>query len=277
MESVVRTIYSAHLQTCKLLDKPFTVIPNSTLNQKFNLFADQAPSAGEYPKLGYVGIGNKGATFEVISGNFLLTTPIPHLARHASLYNHIPFLVRPIYDDISAAERIKYRMRVPFTIGSDTYVAYYLRALDAANVIPGVELRNVNDGVITNTPFIPDLSDLTPAHPVLSNPDLNNPNGDYLASTAKVSFKLSQTDIAEIMQACALIYGDPRYAVINELCLVTGLDKVQTGVFGGVTTNYTDVISAQIAAFLSQNHILTESTSEIDIGLNVGSVEPLLV
>lgn len=277
MESVVRTIYSAHLQTCKLLDKPFTVVPNSTLNQKFNLFADQVPSVGEYPKLGYVGIGNKGTTYEVVSGNYLLTTPIPHLARHSSLYNHIPFLVRHLFDDISAADRLKYRLRVPFTIGSDQYVAYYLRTLDATNVVPSIELRNVNDGIITNSPFVPDLSDLSPTHPVLSNPDLNNPNGDYLASTAKLSFKLNQLDIAEIMEACALIYGDPRYAVINELCLVTGLDKVQSGVFGGVTTNYTDVISAQIAAFISQNHILTESTSEIEIGLNVGSVEPLLV
>ena len=277
MESVVRTIFSAHLQTCKLLEKPFSVIPNSTLNQKFNLFARQTPPSGEYPKLGYIGIGNKGTTYEVVSGNYLLTTPIPHLARHSSLYNFIPFLVRPVNDDISAGERLKYRMRVPITIGTEQYVAYYLKALDATNVVPSIELRNVNDGVITNTPFSPDLSDLTPVHPVLTNPDLNNPNGDYLASVAKLTFRLNQADIVEIMDACALIYGDPRYAVINEIALVTGLDKVQTGSFGGVTTNYTDVISAQIAAFISQNHILTESTSEIEIGLNVGSVEPLLV
>lgn len=277
MESVVRTIYGAHLQTCKLLSKPFTVLPNSTLNQKYNLFADQAPAVNEYPSLAYVCIGNKGTTYEVVSGNYLLTTPVPHLARHASLYNAIPFLVRSVNNDISAGERLNYRLRVPMTIGSDQYVAYYLKLLDTTNVIPGVELRNVTDGVITNTTFTADLSDLAPVHPVLSNPNLNNPNGDYLASTAKISFKLNQSDISNIMDACQLIYGDARYAVISELGLVTGLDKVQTGVFGGATTNYTDVISSQIVAFISQNHILTSATSEIDIGLNVGSVEPLLV
>lgn len=277
METVQRSIYSAHLQTCKLLDKPFTVAPNSTLNQKFNLFSDQVPATNEFPKLGYIGIGNKGTTYELVSGNYLLATGIPHLARHASNYNSIPFIVRPLNDDISAQERLNYRLRVPMTIGGQQYIAYYLRTLDLTNVVPTIELRNVNDGIVTNTPFAPDLSDLSPEHPVLSNPDLNNPNGDYLVSTAKITFLLNQSDITNIMEACEIIYGDPRYAVINEICLVTGVDKVQTGIFGGVSSNYTDVIAAQVAAFISQNHILTASTSEIEIGLNVGSVEPLLI
>lgn len=277
MESVIRTIYGAHLQTCKLLNKPFTVLPNSTLNQKFDLFADQVPGVNEYPHLGYIGIGNKGTTYEVISGGFLFTTPIPHLARHASLYNHIPFIVRSVNDDITSTERLKYRLRVPITIGGQQYVAYYLRVMSLDNVVPGVELRNVTDDVITNIPFAPELSDLAPTHPVLSNVNLNTPNGDYVVSTAKVVFTLNELDIQNIMEACSLIYGDPRYAVINEISLVSGIDKLQTGVFGGTTINYTEVITAQTVAFLSQNHILTDSTTEVQIGLNVGSVEPLLV
>lgn len=277
METVQRTIYSAHLQTSRLLDKPFTVVPNSTLNQKFNLFASQLPATNEYPKLGYIGIGNKGMSYESVAGNFILTTAIPHLARHAANYNFIPFIARPINNDITAQERIKYRLRVPTTIGGQQYVVYYLRTLDLANVVPTIELRNVNEGIITNTPFVPDLSDLSPVQPVLSNPNLNNPNGDYLVSTAKITFLLNQADITNIMEACELLYGDARYAVINEICLVTGVDKIQSGVFGGTTSNYTDVIAAQVAAFISQNHILTNSTAEIEVGLNVGSVEPLLI
>lgn len=277
MDTVTRTVYSAHLQTCKLLDKPFTVLPNSTLNQKFNLFADQVPATNEYPKLAYIGIGNKGMTYELVPGNYLLTTVIPHLPRHASAYNSIPFLIRPIDDDITAQERTQYRMRVQLNIGGQMFVAYYLRVLDLSAVVPSVELRNVNDGIITNVPFTPDLSDLSPEHPLLSNPNLNNPSGDYLVSTAKIRFLMNRSDIENVMDACEIIYGDARYAVINEVTLVTGVDKIQTGVFGGVTSSYTDVIAAQVAAFIAQNHTLTASTSEIDIGLNVGSVEPLLV
>ena len=277
METVTRTIYSAHLSTCKLLKRPFTILPNSTLNQKFNLFSSEVPAINEYPVLGYIGIGNKGADYDVTTSGYVLTTPLPHLPRHASLYNFLPFVVRDINNDLSPTERLKYRLRVPMTIGSGQYVAYYLRALTIENIIPAVELRNVNDGTITTNTFTPALSDLSPVPPDLSNVNLNNPNGDYLVSTAKVTFTLNQQDINEILNACDIIYGDPRYAVINEIALCTGLDKVLQGTFGATVSNYTDIIAAQIAAFISQYHALTTNTTQVEILFDLGSVEPLLI
>lgn len=277
MDSVQRTIFSAHLQTCKSLKRPFTILPNSTLNQKFNLFASEVPGVGEYPVLGYLGIGNKGANYDVTGTGFVLTTPIPHLPRHASLYNFIPFVIRDIANDLNSTERLKYRLRVPVTIGGNQYVAYYLRALTIDNISPAVELRNVNDGIITTNSFSPTLSDLSPTPPDLSNVDLNNPNGDYLVSTAKTTFMLNQQDINEILTACDIMFGDARYAVINEIALVHGVDKVVQGTFGNTVSNYTDIISAQVAAFLSQYHALTANTTQVQIELDIGSVEPLLV
>lgn len=277
MDSVIRSIYSAHLQTAKSLKRPFTILPNSTLNQKFNLFPNEVPNLNEYPVLGYIGIGNKGATYDVTTSGYVLTTPQPHLPRHASLYNFIPFVIRDITNDLNSTERQKYRLRVPVTIGSNQYVAYYLRTLAIDNVIPAVELRNVNDGIITTNSFSPALSDLSPTPPDLSNVNLNNPNGDYLVSTAKISFILNQQDINEILQACDIMFGDARYAVINEIAMVHGVDKVLQGTFGNTVTNYTDVISAQVAAFLSQYHALTSNTTQVQIDLDIGSVEPLLI
>jgi len=277
MDSVVRTIYSAHLQTAKSLKRPFTILPNSTLNQKFNLFASEVPGLGEYPVLGYLGIGNKGASYDIATSGFVLTTPQPHLPRHASLYNFIPFVIRDVANDLNSTERLKYRLRVPVTIGGNQYVAYYLRALSIDDIIPAVELRNVNDGIITTNSFSPALSDLSPTPPDLSNIDLNNPNGDYLVSTAKVTFTLGQQDINEILSACDLLFGDARYAVINEIALVHGVDKIVQGTFGNTVSNYTDLISAQVAAFLSQYHALTANTTQVQIELDIGSVEPLLI
>jgi len=277
MEPIVRTIYASHLNTCKLLNRPFTVLPNSTLNQKFNLFKDEIPALNEYPVLGYLGIGNKGASYEVTSSNFVLTTPIPHLPRDASLYNFIPFIVRSINDDISSTERLKYRLRVPVTIDGSTYVAYYLRALTINDLIPTVELRNVDGENITTNSFTPTLSDLAPTPPVLSTSNLNTANGDYLVSTAKVDFTLNQNDVQEIIDACNLLYGDPRYAVINEIALCSGIDKILQGTFGNTTSNYTETIATQVAAFISQYHALTTNTTEVKIQLDIGSVEPLLI
>lgn len=277
MESVTRTIYSAHLSTSKLLNRPFTIMPNSTLNQKFNLYPNEVPRVNEYPALGYIGIGNKGATYEVTQSGYVLTTPIPHLPRDASLYNFIPFVVRDIFNDLSSTERLNYRMRVPVTINGTPHVAYYLKVLDTSNITPTVELRNVNNGVITTSSFTPSLSDLAPTPPNLSNSNLNNPNGDYLVSTAKINFLLNQQDINEILNACNLLFGDPRYAVINEISLCTGVDRVLQGTFGNTTSNYTESIATQVAAFISQYHALTTNTTQVEILLDIGSVEPLLV
>lgn len=277
METVVRTIYASHLSNCMMLRRPFSVLPNSTLNQKFSLFKDELPAINEYPVLGYLGIGNKGATYESTDTGFILTNPVPHLPRDASLYNFIPFLVRDINDDISSTERLKYRLRVLIPIGNITYAAYYLRALTINDLIPSVELRNVDGETITTKSFTPLQSDLAPSHPAISNANLNTANGDYLVSTSKINFTLNRNDVQEIMDACAILFGDPRYAVINEICMVSGIDKILQGTFGGTTSNYTEVIAAQVATFISQYHALTSNTTKVELELDVGSVEPLLV
>lgn len=277
VELTTRTIYLGHLMSSKLLNRPFSVLPNSTLNQKFNLYPNELPAVNEYPSLAYIGIGNKGASYEVTGDGYVLTTPIPHLPRDASLYNFIPFAIRDINDDLSATERLKYRLRVPVTIGGKNYVAYYLRVLPTSNVIPSVELRNVNGESITTTAFTPTLSDLSPNQPNLSNVDLNNPNGDYLFSTAKINFTLNQTDITNILDACAIMYGDPRYAVINEIALCAGIDRILQGTFGGTTSNYTEVVVSQVTTYISQYHALSANTTEVNISLDVGSSEGLLI
>lgn len=274
----VRTIYAAHLSTCKAFGAPFTVLPNSTLNQKFSLFKDELPMTNQYPVGGYIAIGNKGASYEVTTSNFVLTTPVPHLPRDASLYNHIPFVIRNINDDLTAEERIKYRMRVPFTHTDGlVYVAYYLRKLNLEGVAPTVESRNVTNGNITTDVFVPTLSDLSPNHPNLSNINLNNPNGDYLISSGKVELILTTEDITNIRDACTILYGDPRYAVINEVAYCSGIDRVLAGTFGNVSSNYVESIATQVNAFIYQYHPLTETTTDVTIRFDVGSSESLLV
>lgn len=277
METVTRTIYGAHLATCKLLNRPFSLLPNSTLNQKFNVFPNEVLNPNEFPSLKYIAIGNKGASYEVTSNGYVLTTPIPHLAKHAALYNFIPFIIRQANNDLDSTTRMKYRMRTFLTINGENYIAYYLKVLNTDTLIPDVELRNVNNGVITSTNFSPDISDLNPTPPTISNVNLNNPNGDYLVSSAKISFILNNSDIQEIMDACNILYGDPRYAVINEIALCTGVDKIVSGVFGSTTAPYTESIATQIASFIYQFHALTSNTTEVNIQLDIGSVEPLLV
>ncbi len=277
MDSTTRTIYAAHLATCLLLKRPFTIPPNSTLNQKFNVAASEVPGALEYPSLGYIGIGNKGMGYDITPNNFVLTTPYPQVPKHASLYNHIPFIVRPVESDLSSTERLKYRMRVVTSINNTLYAVYYLKALPMSTVTPALELRNVQGRNITTSVFTPVQGDLSPTPPNISNTNLNSADGDYLVVTAKCPFYLDATEVTEIMDACTLLYGDARYAVINEVAICTGLDRVVQGNFGNTNSNYIESIATQIASFASVEHRLSESTTEVRLDLDVGSVLPLLV
>lgn len=277
MESIVRTIFAAHIQTCKLLGRPFNVLPNSTLNQKFSVVETELNAANEIPTLKYIAIGNKGSSYDIGADNTILIKPTPHLPRHASLYNFIPFIAREASNDLSAAERVNYRMRVLRTVNSVDYVFYYLKVFNTTNVTPEVELRNVNDGVITSTPFTPLISDLSPTPPVITNLNLNSPNGDYLISTAKLDFNLNQVEINEIIDACNILYGDDRYAVINEIALCTGIDRNVSGQFGSTVAPYTEAVVAQVAAFVSEYHALYRTSTSLSMRFDVGAVEPLLV
>lgn len=272
----VRTIYAAHLSTCRSLGRPFTVLDNSTLNQKFGLHVDETPRINEYPVIGYVGIGNKGVSYETTTSDFMLAKAIPHLPKDASLYNFIPYLIRRADSDISAEERSRYRLRVPMTIEGVPHVAYYLRALTLDQVTPAVELRNVTDTNIATSSFTPTLGDLSPTHPELSHVDINDPSGDYLISTAKVNLVLNANDVREIMDACALLYGDPNYAVISEIALCSGIDRVLQGTFGSTTGNYVDTVATQVNAFIHQFHKLGETTTSVSLRFDIGSSEPLL-
>lgn len=274
-ETAVRTIYGSYLNVCKALSKPFKLLPNSTLNQKFGLFANEVPGLNETPSIRYLAIGNRGETYDAMSDGFILTTPIKHTPTHAALYNHIPFVVRPIADDISPSERLKFRMRVPFVLNGITYVAYYLRVIDIDSIDVSLEYRSITDSFIATSEFVTTISSLSPTPPTVSSTDLNNPNGDYIIASAKTVTVLNAQDISNILEACTILYNDPRYAVINELAICSGVDRVLQGNFGNITSNYTEAIGVQCTAFLSQSHTLSVGTTEVKLSVNIGSGEAL--
>lgn len=276
-ESVQRTIYGAHLQTCQYLKKPFTVLANSTLNQKFNVASAELPAANEYPTFKGIVIGNDGAKVEVLSGDKISITPKIHLPRHSALYNHIPFIVRKMSEDLSSSERLLYRLRQPFTKDGVEYVAYFMKVVNIDTTAPLVELLNVNNGAITSQIFSPTLSDLSPTPPTLNSVSLVQPNGDYLSSTGIVMLTLNSNDINEIITACGILYGNVKYATISEIGICHGVDRIVNGGFGSVTAPYTESIATQIAGFVYQFYSLNYGADEININLELGSKEPLLV
>jgi len=276
MENIVRTVYSAHLQTAQYMDLPLTIKPNSTLNEKFNVHAGLTLAGGELPTLKYLCIGNGGVRVTVGADGTPKTEVVQHRPRDAALYKHLPFVLRPIANDLTASERIKYRMRRLETHNGATYAAYYARLMDVSSTVPVLELRTVNSGVVTSVEFSPNVGDLNPTPPAIGTGGVLVTTGDYIAANAKVPFTMGVTDIEEFMNVCNVIYGDPNYAIISEIALCSGVDRVVTGDFNGASIGYTEAIAMQVCNFIGTFLPMNAINRNMTVMLNVGSVEPLL-
>ena len=106
MDNNVRTVYGAYLQTCSLLGLDVEIKPNSTLNQKFNLYPNEEFNNGQFPTVKYVTIGNGGHTASIGVDGIPLVNPVPHSPRHGALYNHLPFIIREVTNDLTPTERL---------------------------------------------------------------------------------------------------------------------------------------------------------------------------
>lgn len=274
----IRTIYAADLSTHKTLGIPYVPLPNTTLNQKFNVYPEEVPMQGEYPNVVYLAVGRGGSKLSVSTMGEPKPVPIPHTPEHAALYRHMPWIVRRLDDDLTAAQRKRYRMRVPFT-GQDgsPYIGYYLKAIDLTMVRPSVELRHVEDGKVTATVFEPDVANLSPKPVVLDNVNVQNPNNDCLVSIAKLEVTLDVTDISELINAFTVIDGDASGAIINELALVSGVDRVMQTNINGAMGSYIEAIAAQINLFTHKYNVLDVTSSKLKFTFDVGSAELMIL
>lgn len=276
MDNNVRSIYGAYLQTCALLGFNVDIKPNSTLNQKFDLFPNEIFNSGETPTVKYLTIGNGGHTASMGVDGLPLINPVPHSPRHAALYNHLPFIIREVTEDLTPGERLLYRLRVPRTIDGVNYMCYYAKVLDLSMVEPKIELRNNTDGIITATDFTPSLADLNPVKPVIPVNGNITSTGNYLASTAKIEFVMNEAEITELLNACNIIYGSDNYAFISEIGLCSGVDRSLMGNFGGPSSAYTEAVGVQIMNFISTAIPAYALSTSITQTIDVGSTSPLL-
>lgn len=275
MESITRTGLGALLQTNQLLNLPHTIGPNSTLNQKFQIHQNVAIAEQDRLSIKYLAIGNGGHKNVIGVDGISKVDPVKHLARFSALYNHLPFVLRDPSDDLIPNERLKYRLRRTEDHDGTTYVAYYLKVIDLTNVQSKLELRVTEDGVTTSTPFEHNLSDLSPTPPITDPDQVVSTTSDYLAATAKFNFNMTSAEVDEFRNVANIIYGDEGYAIISELALCSGVDRIVTGDFNGISSSYTDAIGVQVATFINMMFPATFQ-NEINTTFDIGSIEALL-
>ena len=184
--------------------------------------------------------------------------------------------MRPIASDLSTSQRAQYALRQIVTYGGVQYAAYYLRRIDFTGVATQMEINTVLNNVTNTTPFVANSSNLNPTPPALNSSGVNVVSGNYASSDALVALGFSTADAAELINVAQIIYGDPGYAIISEVGLVSGVDAVvavNAGTSGAF--NMAEVIAAQIVSFVNNFLPVNYLADGTAINLNVGSTEPL--
>lgn len=274
MENVTRTIYGAKLQTNLLLGLPHVVTPNTSLNQKFNIQSNVAISTTDKPVMKYLAIGNGGHDAQIGADGNVIIVAKQHRVTDAALYKHLPFVLRRTDDDIAPSERARYALRRIETHDGISYIAYYLRRLDLTSVASQMTFNTIVNGVTNTSVFEPTSSNLNPVPPNLTNTGVNVTTGDYVSVKALISYIFNESDTEELVNAATIIYGRPEYAIISEIGLVSGVDKMITV---DNTFNFNEVIGAEMVAIINAALMASFNASGFQAVLDVGATEPLFL
>lgn len=265
------------MQTALLLKLPYEVLTNSTLNEKFGIQNGVMPAIENYPAMRYFAVGNGGHRMSVGAGGIAKPEPVQHRGTDAALYNHLPFILRDVTNDLQIVDRAKYGLRRIETHNGNQYVAYYLKRIDMTDVLVATEFVTVADGVSTITDFVPDSSNLNPTPPVLNGAGVNIVTGDYVAATAKATLTLDTFDITELLNVANIIYNDESYAIVSEIALCAGVDKsISAPSVGNTTITFNEVIGTQVMSHVNTFFPLKFANAAVAVELDIGVSEPNL-
>lgn len=275
METSSRTVFGSYIQTCLALGLPPSYPSSSTLNEKLGINASTLPSTSDQPKLAYFAIGNRGHSMTIGSNGIAKPEPIQHEGTDAALYGQIPFVLRTLNNDLTQLDRAKYALRRIESRNNIQYAAYYLKRIDLSAVTPQMFYNTVSNGSTTTTPFVPNSTNLNPTPPSVNNSGVNTVSGDYTTASALLNLALSASDAQEILNVATIMFGDSGFAIISEIALCFGVDKVVTISGNGGGFNMNEAIGVTIAEHIPAFYPLNFSDTGVTVSLNVGSSDPL--
>ena len=277
MQNTTRTLAGTALQVAKNLGIAHQIDANSTLNQKFEIFQNVLPAGNEVPAVRYYSIGAGGHRMTMGTNGVPKTVPYDYDPRNAALYAHLPFVLRPVLNDLPVERRVNYGLRKRVTVGGDDYFAYYLKRLDLTGVTITKKVITKVNGEDNETPFIYTAANLSPARPTIANSGATQTTGDAVYASANIAINFDAFDVSELIEACKILYNDEEMAIVSEIGLVSGVDREVTGTTGtGASIQYQEVIAAQLAAVIPTFHPLTLLNEGFLSRFDLGEKEPLI-
>lgn len=277
LENITRTFLSGWVQTHALMGLPVEYMPFMTVNERLDILPDEQPSITQMPFMGCYMIGNGGHKNTVGADNIPLTDPRQHSALHGYPYKAMPFVLRELSADLTAAERQKYALRKIVNIKGDSYVAYYAKRINRTGLRVRLKQHVYENGaIVLEEDYVPDNSVLNPEPMPLTEEGINVLDGRYVVSSAEITLHLNRAEIDDILNAAKIMYDDERYGIISEVQLLTGVDRtVSVSTPGQGSFNFNEFIGAMVINHLNTNYPLVYANEFVNINFEVGSSEPL--
>lgn len=277
ISKITRTVYGARIQNMQYSGLPYSHVPNTTLNEKFNIHPGVVPDNNAIPHTRYFAIGNRGHENRTGADGQPYTVPRKHDPQDAALYGHLPFVLRRPSEDLLPNERMNYAMRRFETIEGQTYVAYYLKRLDLGSVSPNMLINTTVDGVTTSLPFVPTGANLNPVPGPIPPEGVVSTDGVTISSSSILELGFTERDVSEFMDAINILYENPYYGVISEIALVAGADKVVPllNPDGSSSGQFNEVVAATVMTHVCDYYPVAFANRGFDFNLNVGAAEPL--
>lgn len=274
VRSSQKTLFATDLHLHQLAGKDYTPLPNTTLNEKFNVNSMMTVPPGEYPTLKYFVIGVGGSS-NIENDN--MYTISEHGPLDGALFEHVPFVIRPVNSDLTAGERSKYRLRVLKIIGGTTYACYY------AKLLGNLEIPQYLNKITTVTPEdtsklqystisvldtdMPEILNPTPRTRILDVEKLSSI--ERVTRLAKVTMEFSEYDLNEIKNSIQVLGLNA--TTVKEIGLCSGYDIK--------TTLMTEAIAMQIlyhVGMTMQLSIFFNNKDTIIRTIELGGEEPLV-
>lgn len=267
------TIYSIDLALHRMLGKEYTPLLNTTLNEKFNILTSEDIPGKTYPELKYFTIGVGGDN--IIPGNDKYNLS-EHSPIDGALFKHIPFVMKPLNQDLTEEEAEPYRLRCVETISGVQYACYYAKVIPEPELKPFFySIRTINNGTTVSAPTLTILDTntseiLNPTPKIRELTYNNNTTSEFITKIAKIVFRLTKDEIDSIKSVLKIRNVDK--GQITEIGVCSGIEKT-------LKSGKKEAICCQIMYHIGVTLSLAldlVSGDQIAQTLEIGGSEPLL-
>lgn len=278
LNHVTKTIFGEQLITSAAYGLKHQPQQGTTLNEKLEIYRNHALADTDIPRIQWVAIGCGGSRPRNSTTGPSVQEPIPHSVKDGGLYEQVPFILRALGQDLTAAQRANYAGRKIIDVRGTKYIGYYLRKMEYNASRPITKHVVINNGIAQENDFQPDASVLTPQKPAANSPVLHVTNGEVYKIYKEAKLTFTESDVQELMNVFQILYDDRNIAVISEMAIVGGVNKTVAllDVNGNATsTNYTECIGAQVVLHVTKYIHASGNTGGFTEIINAGSTQPL--